>query len=127
VKVVVVVGGIGGMALALSLHAAGIADVKHILDRRPLGEGQLAVLRAHYETDDDGLWIIELALPTGRTPRQVVGVLETLGDRTKRTPGFPTEHGRGIGLLIDWRGAGERWQYRLLPMTRSDRERRGLV
>jgi hypothetical protein len=103
------------------------ADVEHVLDRRPLGEGQLAVLRALYEAGEDGLWMRELALTTGRTPHQVVGVLGALGNRTKRTPGFPMEHNRGIGLLIDWRCAGARWHYRLLPMTCRIMERLGLV
>ena len=103
------------------------ADVERVLDRIPLSEGQLALLRALYQAGEEGLWMDELAAATGRSPRQVVGVLGALGNRTMRTPGYPMEHHRGIGLLIDWRCVGREWHYRLLPMTRRALERLGVV
>ena len=103
------------------------ADVERVLDRIPLSPGQLTLLRALYEAGEDGLWMSELAAATARSPRQVVGLLGGLGNRVMRTPGYPMEHHRGIGLLIDWRCVGREWHYRLLPMTRRVLERLGLV
>lgn len=109
------------------MQGADEGDVEQALDRMPLSEGQLSLLRALYEAGEAGLWMDELAAATARSPRQVVGVLGGLGNRVNRTAGYPRRRGPGISLLIHWRCVGREWHYRLLPMTRRVLERLGHV
>ena len=98
--------------------AERLSLIKRVLSRLPPSNGQRAVYRALYQAGDAGLTWPQLYEGTGRTNREMMGTLGTLGRRINETDGAERFGWPGIGLLLDIRRVDGDLCYRLQPFFR---------
>jgi uncharacterized protein with ParB-like and HNH nuclease domain/predicted transport protein len=117
--------GVGGVALE---------DVRRMLTRIEIPDGQRALYEALYDAEGRWLTMSELADAMERELSELPGLLGALGRRINETPGLRRDENdnlRGIGAVLDGEspstsGTGD-WMYRMKPVLRAALEAEGLV
>ena len=98
--------------------------VRKMLTRIPIADGQMALYKALYAAGDAGMTQEQLSAATGRSARELSGVMGALGRRINNTEGL---EGLGTGAVLDCRWGGSGWWYQMLPLLREALEAEGLV
>jgi predicted transport protein len=125
-----------GSAVAGRVETDGVAieDVRRMLSRIEIPEGQRALYEALYDAEDRWMALPELADAMGRERGELPGLLGALGRRINETPGLGRDrvgNPRGISTVLDVEspntsGTGE-WMYRMKPVLREALESERLV
>jgi hypothetical protein len=102
-----------------------VAAVRKMLTRIPIPDGQIALYEALYAAGDAGMTQEELVAATGRSARELSGVLGALGHRINNTEGLKDRGATGVVLVWQRRG-GSSW-YRMRSVLRKALEAEGLV
>jgi hypothetical protein len=103
-----------------------VGDVRRMLTRRPIPEGQRVLYKALFEAGDEGLSRCDLARATNRSKHGLAGVLGALGHRINGTEGL--EGKGGIEAVIDVSMSDEGdWHYRMRPVLREALKAEGIV
>jgi hypothetical protein len=103
-----------------------VDDVRRMLTRRRILNGQRALYEALYEARDRGLSRSELAARMNRSKAELAGVLGALGHRINRTEGLEGKGGIEAVLEICMLEDGD-WHYRMRPALREALEAEGIV
>lgn len=103
-----------------------VDDIRHMLRRIRIPQGQKDLYRILYTAGDKGITASELAKAMNRTPSQLSGVLGALGNRINKTEGLEEKGWIGIVLDISETKDGE-WLYVMRPILRKALEAEGLV
>jgi hypothetical protein len=103
-----------------------VDDVRRMLTRRRIPNGQRALYEALYEARDRGLSRSDLAARINRSKAELAGVLGALGHRINRTEGLEGKGGIEAVLEICMLEDGD-WHYRMRPVLREALEAEGIV
>jgi hypothetical protein len=103
-----------------------VDDVRRMLTRRRIPNGQRALYEALYEARDRGLSKSDLAARINRSEAELAGVLGALGNRITRTEGLEGKGGIEAVLEICMLEDGD-WHYRMRPVLREALEAEGIV
>jgi len=99
---------------------ATVTFVRHLLTRRRIANGQLAIFKALYEAGDQGLSKARLAAATNRTEKQIHGVMGALGRRINHTGGIDEVHpAGGTGALLECLPIDGEMRYVMRPQLRK--------
>jgi predicted transcriptional regulator with HTH domain len=103
-----------------------VADVRRMLTRRPVSEGQRALFRALYSAGDEGIALSSLAKAIRRSPSQLGGILGALGRRISTTKGLEGKGATEVVINYSKTDKGE-WVYTIRPVLRKALEAEGIV
>ena len=103
---------------ATHVEEVSVDDLKRMLRRRRVAQGQLDLYRVLYNAGNDGLASGDLARALKRTPQQLSGVLGALGRRINQTDGLQDKG--GIAVVFDITEAkDDEWLYVMRPVLRK--------
>jgi len=106
--------------------AVTVADVRRMLTRRPVSEGQHALYRVLCTAGDEGIVLSDLAKAIDRSPRQLGGILGALGRRISTTKGLEGKGATEVVINYSKTDKGE-WVYTIRPVLRKALEAEGIV
>lgn len=107
---------------------ATVAFVRHLLTRRRIPHGQLALFKALYAAGDQGLSKADLAAAMNRSEDELHGVMGALGRRINRTAGIEQVYPQGgTGTLLELRTIDGEPRYVMRPALRQVLEELGIV
>ncbi len=107
---------------------AAVTFVRHLLTRRRIPHGQLALFRALYAAGDEGLAKAKLAAAMNRSEDELHGVMGALGRRINRTAGVEqVSRQGGTGTLLEVRTVDGESRYVMRPAARQVLEELKLV
>ncbi len=105
-----------------------VAFARHLLTRRRIPHGQLALFRALYAAGDEGLPKARLAAEMNRTEDELYGVMGALGRRINRTAGVEQVSAQGgTSTLLETRVTDGEQRYVMRPSLRQVLEELKLV
>jgi hypothetical protein len=105
---------------------ATVRDVRRMLTRIRIPDGQRALYEVLYGAGDQGLSRSDLAAALNRSKSELAGVLGALGHRINRTEGL--EGKGGIEAVLDACTLEDGdWHYRMRPVLREALEAEGIV
>lgn len=105
---------------------ATVRDVRRMLTRIRIPDGQRALYEVLYEAGDQGLSRSDLAAALNRSKSELAGVLGALGHRINRTEGLEGKGGIEAVLDVSTLEDGD-WHYRMRPVLREALEAEGIV
>ena len=94
-----------------------INDIKRMLKRLPIPDGQKELYRLLYQAGNTGLTNIQLAEQMGRSRLQFAGVLGALGNRINGTEGLQNKG--GLLIILDINRLNSDWHYKMKPVLRK--------
>jgi len=103
-----------------------VDDIRRVLTRRRLPNGQLALYNALYSAGEHGLSSSDLAVAMNRSRDQISGVLGALGRRINNTEGLEGKGGIQVILDISEGDDGD-WRYCMRPILRQALEAENIV
>ena len=101
-------------------------DIRHMLTRIPIMEGQRLLYKALYDADDKGLTSTDLAAALNRSRYQLAGILGALGVRINATERLENKGGVAIVFDISRLNNGD-YLYRMRPILRKALEIENLI
>lgn len=107
-------------------ETTNIEDIKRMLTRLPIPNGQLQLYKALHTAGNTGLTNIELGRIMELTRLQIAGVLGALGNRINGTEGLQNKGGVSIVFEISRLNNGD-WHYKLRPIMRRILEQERIV
>jgi hypothetical protein len=105
---------------------ATVRDVRRMLTRIRIPDGQRALYEVLYGAGDQGLSRSDLAAALNRSKSELAGVLGALGHRINRTEGLEGKGGIEAVLEACTLEDGD-WHYRMRPVLREALEAEGIV
>jgi hypothetical protein len=95
-----------------------VDDVRRMLTRRRISNGQRALYEALWEAGGEGVSASRLVEVMGRSRSELAGVLGALGRRVNNTEGLEGKGGIEAVLEVSKLEDGD-WHYRMLPVLRE--------
>jgi hypothetical protein len=109
----------GGDQPPVADPGARLAVMRLALTRLAPSNGQRQLYRALYDAGEAGLAWSELYNATGRTYREMMGVIGTLGRRVNQTEGAKALGNPGSGLFIKFSRRNGYWHYAIHPQFKQ--------
>ena len=103
-----------------------VDDVRRMLTRGRISDGQRALYKALWEAGHEGVSASRLVEVMGRSRSELAGVLGALGRRVNNTEGLEGKGGIEAVLEVSKLEDGD-WHYRMLPVLRQALEIEGVV
>lgn len=101
-----------------SENEININDIKRMLKRIPIPDGQIELYRFLYQAGETGMTNVELAKRMGRSRLQLAGVLGALGNRINGTEGLRNKGGLLVVFDVKQLSNGD-WYYKMKPVLRK--------